>query len=113
MAICKDFVDSGEYHVYGTATSDNGVDEINKMGAHGLRLDITKESDCSYLFTEFKRRNVSIDVLVNNAGVANVSLFAKTKRESFDSVFDVNFHGSMRLTKECLKFMSKKGLGEL
>ncbi len=113
MAICKDFVKDGGYHVYGTSTSDKGVEDINQMGAHGLKLDVVSEEECSCLFTELKNKGVSIDVLVNNAGVANVSLFAKTKRESFDSVFDVNFHGSMRLIKECLRYMSKNRFGRI
>lgn len=113
MAICKEFVEGGEYHVYGTSTSDKGVDVINRLGAHGVKLDVTSEEECCDLFTQFKSRGVSFDVLVNNAGIANVSLFAKTKRESFDSVFDVNFHGSMRLIKECLNDMSKKRFGRI
>lgn len=49
-----------------------------------------------------------IDVLVNNAGITQQSLFTKTKVEVFKKVMDVNFFGALYCTKAAIDSIVKR-----
>jgi 3-oxoacyl-[acyl-carrier protein] reductase len=55
----------------------------------------------------------SLDVLVNNAGVARDSLFVRMKDADWDSVLAVNLTAAFRLSRAALKGMMKRRFGRI
>jgi len=53
----------------------------------------------------------NIDILINNAGVSQRSLATETQFEVYRQIMEVNFFGTIALTKEILKHFQKKNAG--
>lgn len=62
--------------------------------AHAVQGDVTDLADLDRLFAETQERFGKLDVLVVNAGVANVATIEHTSEEDFDRVSDINFKGA-------------------
>lgn len=81
------------------------------------RLDVADEASIAALAAELEREGVSIDVLVNNAGVALDGFNAEVARRTLE----VNFFGAMHVTDALLPrvpegggvVMVSSGIGEL
>lgn len=58
-------------------------------------------------------RKLSVDVLVNNAGVAHGGLFQMTAMTKIREVFDVNLFAAMELTQLLLRAMIRRGHGAI
>ena len=58
-------------------------------------------------------KKLSVDVLVNNAGVAHGGLFQMTAMSKIREVFDVNLFAAMELTQLLLRAMVRRGHGAI
>lgn len=67
-----------------------------------LACDVTDETACRRAIQEVIDCFGGIDVLVNNAGITQRSLFAGTDTAVFRRVMDVNFFGAVHCTKTAL-----------
>lgn len=56
---------------------------------------------------------IPVDVLVNNAGVASVSMFGQTPISKIKDVFDINLFGQMELTQLVLRLMARQKSGSI
>jgi len=54
-----------------------------------------------------------IDVLVNNAGITKDNLILRMKEEEFTDVINVNLVGTFNITKNVIKYMTKKRYGKI
>lgn len=54
-----------------------------------------------------------IDVLVNNGGRSQRSLFLETSLEVYHALMELNFLGTVSLTKQVLPHMTKRGTGSI
>jgi NAD(P)-dependent dehydrogenase (short-subunit alcohol dehydrogenase family) len=67
-----------------------------------VTLDITQEEACGRALDSISAKLGCIYALVNNAGITHRSAFGKTRPEVFRRVMDVNFFGSLSLTRAAL-----------
>ncbi|MCG8687969.1 MAG: SDR family oxidoreductase [Desulfobacterales bacterium] len=67
-----------------------------------MECDVTDESACINVVEAAVKRFGSIDLLFNNAGITQRSLFENTKVDVVRKVMDVNFFGSVYMTKAAL-----------
>jgi len=75
-----------------------------------VTLDITKEKACGRALDSISAKLGCIYALVNNAGITHRSAFVKTRPEVFRRVMDVNFFGSLYLTRAALpSLIASKG----
>jgi NAD(P)-dependent dehydrogenase (short-subunit alcohol dehydrogenase family) len=75
------------------------------------QCDVTSENQCVKAIKAVMRQFGGIDVLVNNAGITQRSLFRNTKVEVIRRVMDVNFFGSVHCTKASLEgIIERKGI---
>jgi NAD(P)-dependent dehydrogenase (short-subunit alcohol dehydrogenase family) len=73
--------------------------------------DITREEDCNQAIQAILHRFGGIDVLINNAGVTQISLFRDTPVSVLRRVMEVNFFGSLHCTKAALgSLIERKGI---
>ncbi|MDA9110650.1 SDR family oxidoreductase [Bacteroidia bacterium] len=81
----------------------------NLTNAYVLPLDVSDEQAIANAVTEVSETFGHLDILINNAGVSQRSLASETTNEVGRQLMEVNFFGSVHLTKAALPlFMHKK-----
>ncbi|XP_075711558.1 retinol dehydrogenase 8 [Rhinoderma darwinii] len=75
------------------------------------QLDVTKEESVKKCSAELPGQTV--DILVNNAGVGHVGPLESISMDDMRKVFETNFFGVVRLVKEFLPVMKKRGSGHI
>lgn len=99
-------LDRDEAGLAGTrAASDEGV-EIETVPC-----DVTSRAGVEQAFARVHERFGSIDVLVNNAGIAHVGDLEHTTDEAFDRVLDVNVRGVYLCARTAVPRMLEQGGG--
>jgi NAD(P)-dependent dehydrogenase (short-subunit alcohol dehydrogenase family) len=94
---------------------DDLVDSLTAEGLEALAVpcDVTRESDVTRLVEETMNRYHRLDVLVNNAGVANVAPAANEEVSDFKNVLDVNLTGTFLCARHCARVMLEAGHGSI
>lgn len=64
--------------------------------------DVAIETDCEKVVAEALATFGQIDVLINNAGISMRALFAEADVEVIKQVMDINFYGTVYMTKYAL-----------
>ena len=82
-------------------------------GALPLALDVTDPGSVAAAIDRTSRELGSVDVLVNNAGIAESAPFAKTEPEFWDRHFAVNVRGPYLLTRAVLPGMLQRRWGRV
>jgi cyclopentanol dehydrogenase len=92
------------------------ADEINKRfgnAASALHLDVTRAADWRAAVDACTRLFGGLDVLVNNAGIFNMSGLEDTNEELWDSIVNINQKGVWLGMKEAVGAMRKRGGGSI
>ncbi|UII25579.1 SDR family oxidoreductase [Fulvivirga maritima] len=71
------------------------VDEINSKGGDAIfvKTDVTQKEDMAQLVKEAVKHFCRLDVIINNAGVATLSLIDELDLDNWDKMIDVNIKG--------------------
>ena len=92
--------------------ADMAVKEIHQLGltvtAHNVDVSIYNQV---YSLVKSIGAIGSIDLLINNAGIAHVGNVESTEEADFDRLYNVNIKGVFNCTKACIPFMKKAGKG--
>ena len=81
--------------------------------ALALPCDLSIPEASAHLTEELKKRNITVDVLVNNAGVGAYGLFTETDGKHERDLLQVNILSLTELTKLLLPAMVKRGSGKI
>lgn len=81
--------------------------------AQALHLDVTSPESVENAFAELEKAGISIDVLVNVAGVLTVSPVASLAIEDWDRVMNVNARGVFLVCRAALPGMIDAGNGAI
>jgi NAD(P)-dependent dehydrogenase (short-subunit alcohol dehydrogenase family) len=81
--------------------------------AIGLALDVTDRANFESFLNEVEHRLGPLDVMVNNAGIQHVGLFADETDASTDIQIAVNLGGVLTGTKLALARMGPRGRGHI
>jgi 3-oxoacyl-[acyl-carrier protein] reductase len=104
------------FEVIGTATSDAGAEGITSLlGGHskGYVLNVASAESVGDFFSTIKEIHAAPQVLVNNAGVTRDNLALRMKDEEWDSVIETNLNSVFRVTKACLRGMTRARWGRI
>jgi|TARA_B110000483_G_C18155873_1_gene527385 3-oxoacyl-[acyl-carrier protein] reductase len=76
-------------------------------------FNLENEQEIEKGFLDIKNLNIKIDILINNAGINQMSLFQMTSLEKFKSVFQINFFSVISFTQKILKLLSKNSYSKI
>lgn len=105
--------------VVGTATSDSGAqaisDRLTKQGVNGrgAKLNVNEPGAIEALIKEIDTEFGAPTILVNNAGITKDNLMLRMKDEEWSDVIDTNLNAVFRVTKACLRGMTKARWGRI
>lgn len=78
-----------------------------------LKLDVTQPESISACVEHVIQQAGRIDVLVNNAGLAHISMIEETHAEAFMPVYETNLFGMVRMTQAVLPYMRVQKSGHI
>ena len=108
---------AASFTVIGTATTEEGAAGIdarlNPAGGAGLVLDVSDQSSVDAALAQINTQFGAPLVLVNNAGITRDNILMRMKPEEWDSVVQTNLSSIYRLSKACLRGMTKARWGRI
>ena len=105
--------------VVGTATSESGAEaigqRISELGhtGRGAKLNVTEQGSISELIKQVTTDWGAPAILVNNAGITKDNLMLRMKDEEWSELIETNLSSVFRLTKACLRGMTKARWGRI
>lgn len=72
-----------------------------------VKANVSKSAEARSLVKYAIEKYGRIDVLINNAGIANAKLFTEVSEEEFDNMIKTNMYSVFFTTQEAAKFMVK------
>ncbi len=119
-AIAKAFAEKGynlalQYNKSEDKASEikNELEKTYGIKALAIKADLTKNEEIEALAKKALSEFGTVDVLINNAGIAHQELFQLCSDEKVKEIFDVNIMSAMKLTKELLPSMIKNHRGRI
>ncbi|KAI8945342.1 3-ketoacyl-acyl carrier protein reductase [Xylaria longipes] len=105
---------------YVSAKSETRVKEIcarmealpHKPSAHFIQADLSTLSapeQVTSSLLEWRGKDLSIDIVVNNAGVTRVKGLQEITVDDYNAVFNLNVRGVILLTQALLPYLNKNG----
>jgi 3-oxoacyl-[acyl-carrier protein] reductase len=105
--------------VVGTSTSDIGADGVTTalndacIQGKGTVLDVTHGEEVVGVVKQIEEDFGPISILVNNAGITKDNLLLRMKDEEWDDILDTNLSSVYRVTKACLRGMTRARRGRI
>ncbi|MDH2435195.1 3-oxoacyl-ACP reductase FabG [Pokkaliibacter sp. MBI-7] len=105
--------------VVGTATSDKGAASISDALAEagvkgrGMVLDVADTDSIQSVVDAVASEYGAIQILVNNAGITKDNILMRMKDDEWDQVVNTNMSSVYRLSKACLRGMTKARWGRI
>lgn len=107
------------FTVVGTATTENGAEAIsaylkeNGVTGQGLALNVTDADSVSSVLKTISGEYAAPTVLVNNAGITKDNILMRMKDNEWDDIIDTNLSSIYRLSKACVRGMTKARWGRI
>jgi 3-oxoacyl-[acyl-carrier protein] reductase len=105
--------------VVGTATSESGAESISTYlsaagnAGCGMVLRVGEVESVNNAVAAIKEQFGPPAVLVNNAGITRDNILMRMKEDEWDDVIDTNLTALYRLSKACLRGMTKVRWGRI
>jgi NAD(P)-dependent dehydrogenase (short-subunit alcohol dehydrogenase family) len=87
------------------------ADEGGKAEVFGA--DVTKASECEAMVQAAVTAFGTVDILVNNVGLASLGTVVDTTEEAWDRALDVNLRSAFLASKYAVPVMAEKGAGAI
>ncbi len=105
--------------VVGTATTPGGAERIGAalreagFSGDGLVMNVTDQGSVDAALGAMSETFGAPSILVNNAGITRDNLLMRMKDAEWDQIIDTNLTSVYRLSKACLRTMSKARKGRI
>ncbi|KAF9790396.1 hypothetical protein BJ322DRAFT_1104054 [Thelephora terrestris] len=107
LSMTKTVLENGDIAI-ATLRKPSALDHLREKyppnRLHILKLDIVDKEDIITAFEYAKKELGRIDIVFNNAGCGVIGEIEGTPEEVARKVFDVNFWGTMNISKEAIRF---------
>jgi 3-oxoacyl-[acyl-carrier protein] reductase len=107
------------FTVIGTATTESGAESISAYLAEhqfkgkGFCVDVSSDESVTSALATIQEEFGAPTVLVNNAGITRDNLLVRMKAAEWNAVIDTNLGSMYRVTKACIKGMTKARWGRI
>lgn len=91
----------------------NEIRDTYHVDVNPVYFDMTDEDGIKAAVKQIHSSKKPVDVLVNNAGIASVSMFGQTPISKIKEIFEVNLFGQMTLTQLVLRLMTRQHSGSI
>jgi 2-hydroxycyclohexanecarboxyl-CoA dehydrogenase len=112
-ATCARLAAEGARVVVADLDATRARDVASEFDGLGVQLDVRSTKSTRAVAEEVEAELGPIDVLVNNAGVAEDDFFVRTTEEMWDHVIAVNLRGAFAMTHAVLPGMQERGRGAI
>ncbi|CAH0990123.1 3-oxoacyl-[acyl-carrier-protein] reductase FabG [Sinobacterium norvegicum] len=105
--------------VLGTATTESGAEKITArfaeagISGQGYALNVTEAESVTAVIKQITADFGAPVILVNNAGITRDNLMMRMKDAEWDDVVNTNLSAVFRVTKACLRGMTKARWGRI
>src|SRR5690606_3348859 len=105
--------------VIGTATTESGAASITAYFAEagikgtGMALNVTDSAAVDAVIGAINEQFGAPTILVNNAGITRDNILMRMKDDEWTDVIDTNLNAIYRVTKACLRGMTKARWGRI
>jgi uncharacterized protein len=89
------------------------LEEKHKVFVYTIGKDISLPGAAREVFDELKRQNISVDYLVNSAGLGDIGLFAESDWNKQEKMINLNITALTHFTWLFLPDMIKRGSGKI
>lgn len=111
-AAARRFLQNG-YTVFAGARRTERMNDLKRMGARILYLDVTDEKSCrSFVRAAFEQTG-RVDILVNNAGYGEYGPIETVSEEKAKRELDTVLFGAVRMAKLCAPLMREQKAGRI
>ncbi|MEU6608501.1 SDR family oxidoreductase [Streptomyces shenzhenensis] len=107
LAVARRFAAEGAT-VYLTGRRKTELDaavEAVGAGTVGVQSDVSNLDDLDHLFATIKERSGRLDVVVANAGIADLARLGEITEEHYDRTFDINVKGTVFTVQKALPLL--------
>jgi len=118
-AIAEEFAKHGANVVVSGTVEDKAVEvakelvEKYNVKTLGVGMDVSDPQSVENAFKRINETFGGVDILVNNAGITRDTLFLRMKLEDWQKVLDINLTGAFLVTKQVVRYMTKKRWGRI
>ena len=109
-AVASAFAAKG-YEVFGTSRNPQTTEPV--FGVELVKLDVTDDASVTAAVSAVIQRAGRIDVLVNSAGFGVLGAAEESSVAQAQQLFDTNFFGLVRVTREVLPYLRAQGSGRI
>ena len=109
-AVASAFAEKG-FEVFGTSRNPQTTEPV--AGVELVRLDVTDDASVTAAVSTVVQRAGRIDILVNNAGAGVFGAAEETSIGQAQQLFETNFFGLARLTREVLPYLREQRSGRI
>ena len=95
-------------NVYGICKKKSDLTGLKIKGSKIFIGDVTNKNFINKTFNYFKKNNIKLHGLVNNAGIRQRASFEKITDKELDKVMNVNFFSIFFIIQKFIKFIDKK-----
>jgi NAD(P)-dependent dehydrogenase (short-subunit alcohol dehydrogenase family) len=118
LAIAKRYASEGWRVCIGDVNDKRGAEAKKELSAHAqevmyLHCDVTGDSDLQTAADRLVKRWGGVDVVVNNAGVAQAGPIEDVSLTDWQWIFDINVFGVVRGCKIFTRLLKEQGHGHL
>lgn len=91
------------------------VDEIKKAGgkSKAFKLDVSNKEEVQKVVDDIVKEFGGLDILINNAGIAQFKPFLEITEQEWDKTIDINLKGQFLCAQAAAKQMQKQGGGAI
>jgi uncharacterized protein len=119
LELAKIYAEKGNNLVL-VARSKNKLDELkkvleeeNKVAVYTIGKDLSLQGAAREVYDELKQQNISVDYLINNAGLGDFGLFADSDWNKQEKMINLNITALTHFTRLFLPDMIKRGSGKI
>ena len=110
LAVASAFAAQG-FEVFGTSRNPQRTQPV--PGVELVQLDVTDAASATGAVSSVIQRAGRIDILVNNAGIGVIGAAEESSIIQAQQLFDTNFFGLVRVTREVLPYLRAQGSGRI